>query len=341
MNFLHNLFIKKRTLLLAIAIFCCGLIIGGLIIHFQDKTNAVNANNNQLRLGAIRLINPLLTCGDTHDKNFFEKLKPLDSIIERGINNEINNGDADKISLYFRELNTGQWTGVGENDNYIPASLTKLPLMMAYFRIAEDKPNILTNRFTYNGGTDENANQVVDVPPDSLQKGRSYTIAELINRMIINSDNNSYEILLRLINPVVLEKVYTDLDLSFTPQAPNVAWISPKSFSTFFRILYNASYLGREMSERALELLNKSTFKDGIVAGVPEDVGVAHKFGERTVTNGGTLDYRELHDCGIVYYPNNPYLLCVMTQGKDFSRLESAIKNLSALVYGEVKKQNR
>jgi hypothetical protein len=44
----------------------------------------------------------------------------------------------------------------------------------------------------------------------------------------------------------------------------------------------------------------------------------------------------QLHDCGIIYYPGNPYLLCVMTRGTDWSALEKTIQTISAMTYKEV-----
>ena len=48
---------------------------------------------------------------------------------------------------------------------------------------------------------------------------------------------------------------------------------------------------------------------------------------------------RQLHDCGIVYYSNHPYLLCVMTKDKTIENLADAIKDISHLVYEEINKQ--
>jgi len=84
-----------------------------------------------------------------------------------------------------------------------------------------------------------------------------------------------------------------------------------------------------------LEFLSQVEFKEGIVAGVPRDVVVSHKFGERGTADSNTL---QLHDCGIVYYPSNPYLLCVMTRGSDFEKLKEVIKTISATIYREIKK---
>jgi hypothetical protein len=67
---------------------------------------------------------------------------------------------------------------------------------------------------------------------------------------------------------------------------------------------------------------------------VPENVVVAHKFGEKVLDEAaGTY---QLHDCGIVYAGDTPYSLCVMTQGKDIDRLAGFISEVSALVYSEV-----
>ena len=76
-----------------------------------------------------------------------------------------------------------------------------------------------------------------------------------------------------------------------------------------------------------------TSFKDGLLAGVPRDVTVAHKFGSRRI---GESEKVQLHDCGIVYAPERPYILCVMTQGSDFTKLAGVIKSISANVYQSV-----
>ena len=114
--------------------------------------------------------------------------------------------------------------------------------------------------------------------------------------------------------------------------------MSPKSYSALFRVLYNSSLFPWSLSEQVLDLLSHTSFSKGLVAGVPEGTPVSHKFGENTaVATDGTIVERELHDCGIVYYPNDPYLVCVMTKGQDFSVLETVISDISKMAYGFVK----
>ncbi len=72
------------------------------------------------------------------------------------------------------------------------------------------------------------------------------------------------------------------------------------------------------------------------MAGLPNNVAVSHKYGEYVTTGDNTINAVELHDCGIIYQPNNPYLLCIMTQGKDQSDLASIIASVSKVVYEEV-----
>jgi len=42
----------------------------------------------------------------------------------------------------------------------------------------------------------------------------------------------------------------------------------------------------------------------------------------------------------IIYYPSTPYLLCVMTRGKDPNRISETIAEISKIVYNEVKLRN-
>ena len=87
------------------------------------------------------------------------------------------------------------------------------------------------------------------------------------------------------------------------------------------------------MSEKALEILGSTQFDFGIEGGVPEGVTVANKFGERTLE-----DQRQLHDCGIIYAPKGPYLLCIMTRadlktGASFNQLAEIMSSLSEKTY--------
>ncbi|MES2965841.1 MAG: serine hydrolase, partial [Bdellovibrionota bacterium] len=111
-------------------------------------------------------------------------------------------------------------------------------------------------------------------------------------------------------------------------------WLRVSSYSSIFRILFNATYLDAKHSSMALDLLTRSKFMKGLRAGLPTDIKIAHKFGER-----GFGDDFQLHDCGIVYVPKTPYLLCVMTRGKAFDDLSEAIRNISDVVYRNVSAQ--
>ena len=77
-------------------------------------------------------------------------------------------------------------------------------------------------------------------------------------------------------------------------------------------------------------------FKEALVAGVPPGITVAHKYGERSFSDS---PIRQLHDCGIVYFKPEPYILCVMTRGTDTLELAKVIGDVSRLVFTEVSAQ--
>ena len=41
----------------------------------------------------------------------------------------------------------------------------------------------------------------------------------------------------------------------------------------------------------------------------------------------------ELYDCGVVYYPASPYLLCAVAQGKNLPQREKFLSELGKLTY--------
>lgn len=148
--------------------------------------------------------------------------------------------------------------------------------------------------------------------------------------MIIYSDNDAFTLLDTNARDF-WDIAYKDLGLVSPDKALDKDFMSVKNYASFFRILFNASYLNKHNSNEALEELSKTKFKKGLVAGVPSNINVSHKFGERQ-SDGK----KQLHDCGIIYYPKHPYLLCVMTRGDNFDKQEEVIKNISQIIYKDI-----
>jgi beta-lactamase class A len=241
---------------------------------------------------------------------------------------------ASNVSVYFRELNSDQWVGINEDELYAPASMLKVVSMIAFLREAQADPTLLDKSVTITANTD--TSQDFYPPTHPAQVGQTYPAQELVDDMIIDSDNNSAMAVDALIGSNALDKTYSDLDLPNPANASDIDDYSPKMFSRFFRSLYNGAYLSDSISNQALELMSKTTFTQGLVAGVPAGTVVSHKFGERTALPpaGSTAPtIRELHDCGIVYAPGDPYLLCVMTKGTDFTSLQKIISDISSLTW--------
>jgi beta-lactamase class A len=129
----------------------------------------------------------------------------------------------------------------------------------------------------------------------------------------------------------VLSTLFADLGVKSSPNNPDYA--TTQSYSLFLRVLYNATYLDRDYSEMLLQLLSQSDFSKGIEAGVPDGIRIAQKFGDARIPNAqGQQIGVELQNCGIVYYPDHPYVLCVMTKGTTISVLESTISDISQIV---------
>jgi hypothetical protein len=100
--------------------------------------------------------------------------------------------------------------------------------------------------------------------------------------MIVYSDNDAYNDLVKNLDPDETNQIYQDLDINISKAFanPNGDIITVKDYASFFRILFNASYLDQDMSEKALSLLTQVEYKKALVAGVPDTIAVAHKFGE-------------------------------------------------------------
>ncbi len=264
--------------------------------------------------------------------------KELKKSLESYIDKQIHADQLVNASVFFRDLNSSQTLEINQDEYYTPASLLKVPLMMTYFKIAETLPDLLNDKLTNVNSDNENKNESIK-SSKFAEANKEYSVRELIDLMIKYSDNNATLMLFEGGGKKAEDafvKVFSDLRVQTL--ASDKYFIKVADYAFFFRILYNSTYLNREMSNNALNLLNQTEFSDGIVAGIPKEVAVAHKFGEYNLIDNNKVTNQQLHDCGIVYYPKKPYILCVMTKGKDINTLKDIIKNISQKTYLEVSK---
>ncbi|MBI5641647.1 MAG: serine hydrolase [Nitrospirae bacterium] len=282
----------------------------------------------------FRLIDPLIECETTRDArdneemNFFEK--PVAEVVKR----DVNMGKISSASVYFRDLSNGPWYSVGPVKEFAPASLLKVPIMLSILLEAEKNPDILKRKVKFDVPEDLYVMQNIK-PPVFMERGKFYTVEDLLFRMIAYSDNNATYLLEDVVNPAIREELFDDAGMESPYKNPDKNFhVSAQQYASFFRMLYNASYLSKEMSEKALQYMTESTFRTGLVAGVPANIVVAHKFGERRDEADPRI--KHLSDCGIVYYPSHPYLLCVMTRGSQFENLDNTIAEISRVVYQEI-----
>jgi beta-lactamase class A len=283
------------------------------------------------RQGQSGNTNPLLAC-DAASEVLSD---PEIGSFKQSVETFLNARPGEKTSVYFRELNDGLWFSIGDVEQYIPASLRKVPLMIAVLKQAEKETGLLDRKVTF-AQPDDSAKQNFK-PSQGLVFGNAYSVKDLISRMIVYSDNNAFQLLTKIVNPAELIQVYSNLRMLDPQNVNSDNFLSVQTYESFFRVLYNCSYLSRSASDWALELLSKSEFATGLVGGVPRGVKVAHKFGEKSEENGTV----QLHDCGIVYYPQHPYLLCVMSKGQSFESLSEGIAGVSRLVYAGIDAQAR
>ncbi|WP_243372327.1 serine hydrolase [Geotalea sp. SG265] len=293
--------------------------------HCHDSRSA----SRRVRAGGFRFISPLLDVELPEGVNNLQEPIHFKAKVAEFVEQQKRSGRISSMSVYFRDLFDGPWFGINENARFDAASMMKVPVMIAWLKRAEKDPRVLDRQFVYDGKEDLTAVQTIK-PRLTIAPGRRYSVEQLLRYMINYSDNNATTLLYNALPPQELNDVLDGMDIDNDSSGGNNA-ISVHGYSGFFRILYNAAYLNREMSEKALQLLTLEDFPQGIAAGIPKGTAVAAKFGE---SHQGSE--KQLHEFGIVYHPKGPYIIGIMTRGRDATALAAVIRDLSALIYGEV-----
>ena len=276
------------------------------------------------RLSGYKYVAPIIAAGPVKESHQYAELK---SDISNLIDKEKQSGLVTSVSVYLKNFSSANWMEINPQEHYSPGSLLKVAVLITYLHMSESIPNLLKTEMVYHG--DRRFRFPTEhYLSDTVREGHKYSVAELLHYMIKHSDNKATVFLENYMDTTIFKKIFSDLGMKAIHfDDPNYT-LSVREYSRLMKALYNAGYLGANKSEFAISMLTEGTFREGLLKELPKSVVVAHKFGE-----AGDQFTHELHESGIVYVNNNPYLLTVMTRGTDWSKLSETISHISKLVY--------
>lgn len=218
------------------------------------------------------------------------------------------------------------------NEQMTAASMIKLFIMAEAFRqkkaglIDLDEESTITDDVKVGG-----AGILQNVPV-----GTRKTLRELIDLMIIESDNTATNIIIDRLTIENINQLITGLGLKNTVlQRKMMDFQSKKNgkenytsafdFGMTLEKIYWGQCIGPQEDAAMLEILLRQKDNDKIPALLPATIKVAHKTGELTGI---------LHDGGIVYGEKGAYIVCIMTNtNKDVATASKDIAAISKTIY--------
>jgi len=227
------------------------------------------------------------------------------------------------FSIYVEELRTGRWWGVNEQDSYDGGNLLKVSMLVTLLKKMEREQLSLDNKVVLCQTEKRNDSPTV---PRASDEERLVSIKILVERMIRYSDDAAAITVCGLVSFDDFQEGLkaTGLPLALSPnQLPHV---TPKQYANLLRSLFFSNYLEKSSSELVLSLLSNTIYTNRLRAGVPEKIMVAHKVG--SISGLG-----DSHDCGIIFLPKRPYILCVMSTNTTKEESDRIISAVSRQVY--------
>jgi beta-lactamase class A len=235
-------------------------------------------------------------------------------------------GDKVIVEVAFRDLETGEACLIRADEPIHPASTMKVPVMMEVYRQASEGKLSLDDRIAIKNSFAS----IVDGSPFTLDPkddselslykrvGEQVTIRELVALMITESSNVATNLLVEKVSPASTTGFMKELGAdglkvlrgvedgkAYAKGMNNVA--TARGLMTILARLAEGSAVSKPASDEMLGVLRRQKFNEGIPAGLPKGVTVAHKTGSFQGV---------YHDAGIVEIPGRkPFVLVVLTRG--------------------------
>jgi len=239
-----------------------------------------------------------------------------------------------EVAVAFRTLDGKAEVLIEPDERFHAASTMKVPVMIELFRQAHagtlsvDDPLPIRNEFR---SIVDNSAYKLSEGADSDKivysaVGKTLTLRQLCEAMITVSSNFATNLLIEKLGVENIRATVTRLGAEGMQVLRGVE--DQKAFDkglnnsttargllVLFEKLGRGEAVGRTADAAMIDVLKRQKFNDGIPAGLPSSIAVAHKTGNIT---------RIHHDAGIVY-AKRPYVLVILVRGVQESKESAAL----------------
>lgn len=238
------------------------------------------------------------------------------------------------VGLVVEDLDT-EWEIVFNKDTLIPsASLVKIPIMLSCFYAAQDGKVNLKDTIRLKSSEKVAGSRALGREP----AGSVFTVEELLEPMITQSDNAAANILIDFLGFDTLNSYFKKMGLKNTNIARKMMdfeerregeenYATAEDMAYLLEQLYHKKFLNKAVSEKCLELLGQQRINDRIPRKLPKNgTFIAHKTG---------LERHICHDVGIVFTNKGNFLICVLVKHKNklAKPAKKLISDIALLVY--------
>ncbi len=221
--------------------------------------------------------------------------------------------------LYIMQLDSGFSYGENDVDTFGPASLNKLPVMLAMYVEAERGSLSLSDKYKLKSSDKVSGSGSLSGKP----AGFELTYRDLVRYMGKESDNTAFNIAKNILGEEKIQKVIDEIGMGETVIFGEEQKTTPYEIGLLFQKLWGGKVVSPESRDEIIRYLIDTNFEEWLAARIPPEVEVAHKFG------------RELHvvnDAGIVF-TDSPYVIVIMSKGVVEREADEIFPYLSRMIY--------
>jgi beta-lactamase class A len=233
-----------------------------------------------------------------------------------------------KPGAFVLDLDTGDYANVNGDKVFPTASIIKLPILIAFLQDVETGKISLKETLTMGGDVVVGGSGYMQ----DLPVGSKFSALEVINNMIITSDNTATNMVIKRMGGVaVLNQRFRDWGLDKTrirnwlPDLSGTNTTTAQELVKVMGMLEQGSLLNAQ-KPLAIDIMTRVKNRKLLVQGLGRGATIAHKTGDI-----GFL----LGDSGIVYMPSGKrYLISVLVESEyDDADAMTYIQQLSGVVY--------